>query len=237
MTRTLKTIIALHAAAVLLAAGPFSKKKPRIPEPSPLDIYVNEATRRGADAEAHHTSPGSLWSPAAYMSDLARDLRASQVDDMVTILVAERATAVAKGATKSGRSSSSKNSIVALAGPVKAGGALANPLTLSGSTQLDGQGSTSRETTLTASLTARVTQTLPNGYLVVEGTKQIQVNSEHQVVIVRGVVRPADLSAGNIVRSDRLGQLEVTINGKGVVGDAIHRPMFLYRLILGLLPF
>ena len=39
------------------------------------------------------------------------------------------------------------------------------------------------------------------------------------------------------MRSDRLGQLEVRVNGKGVVGDAIKRPFFLYRLLLGLLPF
>jgi flagellar L-ring protein FlgH len=34
-----------------------------------------------------------------------------------------------------------------------------------------------------------------------------------------------------------VAQMELRINGKGVVNDAIHRPNFLYRLILGLLPF
>jgi flagellar L-ring protein precursor FlgH len=90
---------------------------------------------------------------------------------------------------------------------------------------------------LTTTLAARVTHVLPNGYLVVEGAKDIQVNSEHQSVTVRGMVRPADLSPGNVVRSDRLAQLEVHINGKGVVNDAVRRPFFLYRLLLGLLPF
>lgn len=229
-------LIAIFTAS-LLSAGPFSKKKPHVAEPSPLDIYVKEATQRGADAEAHSASPGSLWSPSAYMSDLARDLRASQVDDMVTILVSESASAVSTGATKTARTSASKNSITALAGATTPGGILANPLTLSGSTTLDGQGTTSRQTTLTASLTARVVRTLPNGYLVVEGSKQVQVNSEHQLITVRGVVRPADLTSGNTIQSNRLGQLEVNINGKGVVQDSIRRPLFLYRLLLGLLPF
>ena len=31
--------------------------------------------------------------------------------------------------------------------------------------------------------------------------------------------------------------LEVRINGKGVVNDAVRRPFFLYRMLLGLLPF
>ncbi len=237
MSKILKASLAFGACAIVLTAGPFSKKKPRPPEPSPLDVYMHDAARRGADAEAHSTSPGSLWSPAAYMADLARDVRASQVDDMVTILISENASAVSTGSTKTARTSATKNSITALAGPTKVGGLLQNPLTLTGATTLNGQGTTSRQTTLTASLTARVIATLPNGYLVVEGSKQIEVNSEHQSITVRGVVRPADLTSGNTIQSSRLGQLEVNINGKGVVQDAIHRPMFLYRLILGLLPF
>jgi flagellar L-ring protein precursor FlgH len=51
------------------------------------------------------------------------------------------------------------------------------------------------------------------------------------------MVRPADLSPGNVVRSDRLAQLEVRINGKGIVNDAVRRPFLLYRILLGLLPF
>ena len=58
-----------------------------------------------------------------------------------------------------------------------------------------------------------------------------------RLITVRGIVRPADIASDNTVRSDRLGQLEVHVNGKGVVGDAIKRPFFLYRLLLGLLPF
>ena len=73
--------------------------------------------------------------------------------------------------------------------------------------------------------------------MLVEAAKDLQVNSERQTITVRGIVRPADIGAGNTVRSDRLGQLEVHVNGKGVVGDAIKRPFFLYRLLLGLLPF
>jgi flagellar L-ring protein precursor FlgH len=110
-------------------------------------------------------------------------------------------------------------------------------LSLGGSQSLDGEGATTRETTLTTTLSARVAGVLPNGYLVLEGTKALVVNSESQVVTVRGVARPFDVGPGNLVRSDRLAQLEVRINGKGVVGDAVRRPNFLYRLLLGLLPF
>jgi len=90
---------------------------------------------------------------------------------------------------------------------------------------------------LSTTLSARVTHVLPNGNLVIEAAKDIQVNSERQLVTLRGIVRPADLSPGNVIRSDRIAYLEVRINGKGVVGDAVRRPFFLYRLLMGLLPF
>jgi DNA-binding transcriptional ArsR family regulator len=116
-------------------------------------------------------------------------------------------------------------------------GVLANLANVSGDTELSGQGTTSRTTTLSTTLTARVTHVLPNGGLEVEATKDIQINSERQVITVRGVVRPADIDPTNSVQSNRLGELEVRVNGKGVVNDAIKRPFFLYRLLLGLLPF
>lgn len=86
-------------------------------------------------------------------------------------------------------------------------------------------------------MSARVTHVLPNGYLVLEGTKNVVVNSEHQVVTVRGVIRPADLTTGNVITSNQLAQMEIKIDGKGVVNDAIRRPNILYRILLGLLPF
>jgi len=228
--------------AVVLAlaclAGPAAargKKKQKAPEPSALDRYVEQATASARSAS--DASPGSLWSSTALFTDLARDLRASRVDDTVTVLVAESASAVSSGDVQSSRTSSAKNNVAALAGVTKAAGPLANLLGVSGDQQLKGAGTTSRQTVLSTTLGTRVVHVLPNGNLVVEGVKEVRVNSEQQMITVRGVVRPADLSPDNVVRSDHMAQLEVSVNGKGVVGDAVRRPFFLYRLLLGLLPF
>jgi flagellar L-ring protein FlgH len=159
------------------------------------------------------------------------------VNDIVTIVVADRASAVSSGTTAGSRQSEAKASIKSLAGPTRVGGVLSSLADLGSDVKLNGKGSTSRESTLTTTLSARVSRVLPNGDLVVEGSKQIVVNSEHQLVSVRGVVRWNELSASNRVSSDRLAALEVKIDGKGVVNDSIRRPNFLYRLLLGLLPF
>jgi flagellar L-ring protein precursor FlgH len=108
---------------------------------------------------------------------------------------------------------------------------------LGGKSQLDGQGETSRQSVLETTVSARVTHVLPNGNLVVEGSKDVWINSERQRVTIRGLVRWNDLSPSNRVSSDRLAELEIRVDGKGVVQDAIRRPNFLYRLLTGLLPF
>ncbi len=196
---------------------------------------MKDSTQRDAVQEGDF--PGSIWSPSSRLADLGRDVRASKVDDLVTIVVSENASAVTTGQTKTSRTSSTSNSITNLLGKKSPTGALANLANLTGATTLDGEGTTSRTTTLSATLTARVARQLPNGYLLLEGTKVVQVNGEKQTVTVRGVIRSADLAADNSIPSNRLAQMEVNIDGKGVVNDAIHRPFFLYRILLGLLPF
>jgi flagellar L-ring protein precursor FlgH len=230
-----KTFILPAVLAVFAIACYGADKHGKSPEPSALDKYLQEALKQ--PVAPVQPSAGSLWSPASRLTDLASDVRAAQVDDLVTILVNEQASAVANGATQTSRASAAQSQITALGGPKSPTGAATNLLNLSSTQALNGAGTTSRGATITAALSARVTHVLPNGYLVLEGTKNVEVNSEHQVVTVRGVIRPADLTTGNIITSNQLAQMEIKINGKGVVNDAIRRPNILYRILLGLLPF
>jgi flagellar L-ring protein precursor FlgH len=164
-------------------------------------------------------------------------LRASQLDDIVTILVTESVSAVASGATNTSRKSSAKNGIISLAGTLAAGNPLASLADLSNTQQIQGTGETSWNMTISTRLSARVVEVTPNGILVVEGLKDISVNSERQTISVRGLVRPSDLTTANTVLSTQVAGLQVKVNGKGVVGDAVKRPFVLYRILLGLLPF
>jgi flagellar L-ring protein precursor FlgH len=182
-------------------------------------------------------SPGSLYMAGGTLADPTRDLRASQVDDVITIVVSESLSAVASGVTNSSRKSSAVSNITAVAGTVSATARLANPLNVSGDQELAGTGQTSRTMALTTTISARVVSVTPNGTLVVEGTRDIAVNSEKQSITVRGLVRPVDLTTFNTIASTQVADLQIKVNGKGVVGDAIRRPNVLYRFLLGLLPF
>ena len=202
---------------------------------SPLDQYLEQA-RRGSGA-LRGAEAGSTWSPQARLFDVATDLRASRVNDIVTVIVQEHASAVSQGTVSSARSSAANGSITALGGIPSQVGGLQNLLGLKSDRTLDGSGETSRRTVLTATMAARVVEVLPNGNLVIEGEKSIVVNSEVQVIKLRGVVRPYDVNVANAISSEQVAQLDLKVTGKGVVGDAIRRPNFFYRLLLGLLPF
>jgi flagellar L-ring protein precursor FlgH len=210
-------------------------KKPPAVVPPTLDQHVQEVNERSRQLSS--ATPGSLFFPTGRLGDGVRDVRASQVYDLVTIVVLDKTSAVSTGVTNTARKSTVAAAITSLAGPTKATGALANLANASNNTQLQGQGTTSRGTTISTNVTAEVTAVLPNGNLVVKGQKDISVNGEKQVITIQGIVRPEDLSPVNEVVSDRVARIEIQVNGKGVVNDAVKRPFVLYRLLLGLIPF
>src|SRR5947209_10228081 len=76
---------------------------------SELDKFLAEAAANQANFSA--PAPGSLYIQGAPMLDLAADLRARRVNDLVTIVVLDRASAVARGATKSARTTAAQASI------------------------------------------------------------------------------------------------------------------------------
>jgi len=219
-----------------LSGFPLAAKKPPSAAPQPsLDDYAREVIRRSHQSST--VTPGSLFVANGHLADGVRDVRASQVYDLVTIVVLDNSSATSTGVTNTARKSSVNASITSLAGPKSVTGALANLANASNNTQLQGQGTTSRGTTLSTTMTAEVTAVLPNGNLVVEGQKEILVNSEREVITLRGIVRPEDISPINTIASGSVARIQILVNGKGVVNDAVKRPFVLYRLLLGLLPF
>ena len=227
-------LLLLGCTRLLLASEPKEGLRPSVPAPTAIDRLLSELRSHPARLSA---TPGSTFEPEGRFADVSRDLRASYVNDFVTIIISDHASASTAGNTTSTRKSSANASISSLAGITRPTGPWANLVGANANTQLNGQGQTNRTSDLTTNLTARVIAMLPNGDLIVEGSKMVQINSERQKVTLRGIVRWNDIAPNNQVSSDRLAELEVLIDGRGVVNDAVRRPNFLYRLLLGLLPF
>ncbi|MBI1358340.1 MAG: hypothetical protein GC160_28730 [Acidobacteria bacterium] len=199
-----------------------------------LDAYIERSV---ALREQNAPSAGSLFTETGFLAEVARDPRAGRVGDLVTVMVSEQASALTSGSTTQSRDSGSDSSISRLLGVMGAGRPLPNLFGQTTKTSLTGQASTARNTNVTAVVTAHVTQVMPNGNLIIEGAKEVSVNSERQMVWIRGVVRQADLAQDNSVSSERLGLLDLRVNGKGVVNAAIRRPNIVYRVFRDLLPF
>lgn len=234
--RRTRRLLSAACLCCLVLAAKDKNKSATPPVLSPIDqLLANSDTIRTSSITAG--SPGSTFSGGAPFLDLASDVRARNVGDLVTIVVLDQASATSQGTTNTQRTSSANYSISSLFGQKSPHNALNNLLKTSGQSQLAGQGATTRETTVSTTVSTRVLGVLPNGDLIIEGSKLILINSEFQTVTLRGIVRQTDLGQANSVGSNQVEDLELRINGKGVVADAIHRPNILYRLFLGILPF
>ncbi|MFZ3264126.1 MAG: flagellar basal body L-ring protein FlgH [Terriglobales bacterium] len=166
---------------------------------------------------------GSLYSPNGAFTDLSADYKARRVGDVVTLVVFENTTAQSTGDVNTSRAYQTNSAITGLPGGTST--SILNPLFAANSaTTLKGTGETSAGSNVTTTLTARVIGLLPSGSLIVEAERRVLINSQHETVVVRGVLRPGDVGPNNTATSTSLANLEIELKGKGVVTDAIHRP-------------
>lgn len=197
--------------------------------------YITRVQQQSPAAEPA-TTIGSLWVPGGTLTEVASDYKARRLDDTVTILVTEQTTAQSAGNVDSERSFQTSSAITGLPGRIKTGGV--NPLFgAQSSTQLKGQGSATNTSKLLTSLSGRVIALLPNGNLVVEAQREVFMSNQHETMIVRGVLRPGDISTTNTVPSTALANLEVELKGKGVISDSTRRPNPAVRALLWLIGF
>ncbi len=208
-------------------------KSARVDDPTDIREFVENAAERAPETEAW---TGSLWKSGGYQSDLFCDPKARFVNDVVTIRVLETTQAVASADASSVRDTSLSAGFDNLFGAEKLISEMPTMVSGKSGSNFEGKGATSRVTTLQTSLTARVTDVLPNGYLVVEGKREISVNNENQSIILRGIVRPQDIQPDNTVFSSAVAQMSVRVQGRGAVSQPI-KPGWLYRILNGVLPF
>ena len=182
----------LCAPTASAAAG----KKPKAPQPTALDQYIKESLSH-EDVTPAQPSAGSLWTSASRFTDLGSDLRAIHVNDLVTIVVNEQATAVAAGATQTSRASTLSSAVTSLAGP-RARPAHSPICELRHD---DGvQMVRNRQPKCHPDNNPQRTgySVLPNGFVCLEGTKDVQVNSEFQPSHA-GHHSAIDLDTANII--------------------------------------
>ena len=99
-----------------------------------------------------------------------------------------------------------------------------------------GNGATTRNDQLTASMTAIVMEVYPNGNLKILGHREVVVNSERQTMELTGIIRPIDVDSKNVVQSTSIADAKISYTGFGVVDDKQH-PGWLGRIMNFISPF
>jgi flagellar L-ring protein FlgH len=184
---------------------------------------------------------GSIWPGENTKNMLYSDNKARYVNDIVTIIVSETTTGTSKAATNTGRTTSATAGIASLLGIDKSiaeKNAKLATLELGGSNSnsLKGQGDTSRGSTLTARVSARVVRVLDNGNLMIEGRRQLTMNAEDQYIMISGIVRPEDITSENLIASQHISDARIQYIGDGVINDKM-RPGWLTRVVDWVWPF
>jgi flagellar L-ring protein FlgH len=181
---------------------------------------------------------GSLWQASS--SGLAEDVKARHRGDIVTVIISEQASASKQANTDTKRSSSMSAGIPNLLGlektPVKTWADLANLLSVSFDSKFSGSGSTSRADTLTATISTKVVDVLPNGNMLIEGRRNVKVNNEDQIIVLTGTVRSRDVSADNTISSSLVADARINYTGHGVVSDR-QSPGWLMNIFDKIWPF
>ncbi len=171
-----------------------------------------------ADRVKSASNDGSLWSEERQYGFLFGDLKAHNVGDVVTVRIVESSRGNKNASTKTEKDSSLSTSISAFFGmspdKLSQGGVGAET-----SEKHDGSGSTSRSSDLSAVLTAKVIDRLPNGNLVIDGRREVIVNNETQLISLSGIVRPEDIGPSNMVLSTYISDAKIVYTGDGVIGD------------------
>ncbi len=203
----------------------------------PKKDYLADYVARVRASTSPTPTTGSFWTPQSPYSDMASDYKARNINDLIVIQVVESTTAAEDGAVKSARTFTANSGISAFTGLPGPTAGIQNIFSPNSSRTLNGQAQTSSDSTLSTSLSGRVVDVLPNGFLVIEAVRQMFMNNQHQTVIIHGVVRPGDINAANAVPSTAVSNLEVELKGKGVISDGVAPPNKLVGLILKLVGF
>ncbi|WP_319525258.1 flagellar basal body L-ring protein FlgH [uncultured Desulfosarcina sp.] len=215
------------------------------PVQSPPTAYtpVQAAPVPAVPTAARETdSDGSLWHEDAPLTAMFTDQKARTVGDIITIKISESSDATNEASTETDRSSSLGASIDSFFGAENRYAStdpFFNPFSkVAGGveSEFEGTGTTKRSGDLNAYITALVTQVLPNGNLVVRGSREVLINNENQVIQLTGVVRPRDVNADNQVLSIYVADARISYSGTGVIDDR-QKPGWLTNIVMKVWPF
>lgn len=187
-------------------------------------------------------NPNSLWRTGA--KAFFKDQRAAKVGDILTINISISDQAKLSNESKRSRANTEKAGMPNLFGLegdtlnriLPAGASASSLVNLSSDTNNDGKGSVDRNEKIELKVAALVTQTLPNGNLVIQGHQEVRVNYELRDLQIHGVIRPEDITAQNTISYEKIAEARISYGGRGQISD-VQQPRYGQQLYDIIMPF
>jgi len=102
--------------------------------------------------------------------------------------------------------------------------------------ELKGKADYKDERSFVDKITVVVVDVLPNDNLVVMGSRKRDIAGDEQIIEVSGIVRPSDITFGNIVKSEQVADFHLVTKNSGVAAP-FNRPGWLGRVLDIIWPF
>ncbi|MGN8158775.1 flagellar basal body L-ring protein FlgH [Salinisphaera sp. RV14] len=171
---------------------------------------------------------GLVFSSRSHVS-LFQDHRFWRSGDLVTVNIAQNATASANDNAQLQRQSSVNDSVSAFLGvPLTVGSLNGSPFkpsfNTSSNNQFKGKGQTSASNQVQGQVTAVVTQVEPNGVLSLRGRTDVNIDGEVRTIQITGYARQQDIGPNNTVSSNNLANMNVQYVGTGAMQTAQRVP-------------
>lgn len=229
-------------------AGTVDKLK-NVGQPPPLSTIENPQQRQGyqpvslpmPNPNMVEPQMNSLWQEGR--KTFFKDQRASDVGDILTVVIDIDEEATFENDTQRSRSSTEGANIPAFGGleteldkflPEEVDPT--NLAQFSSDTSTIGSGEIEREEEVRIRLAALVTQMLPNGNMVIEGRQELRVNFEVRELQVMGVIRPEDITIDNSIAFDKIAEARISYGGRGHITD-MQQPRYGQQVYDILFPF
>jgi flagellar L-ring protein FlgH len=225
---TVATVCVALFVASASCQSPIKSKPKESVASSSLEAYLDRVKN---EESVKQSTLGSIWLDGGRLTKMATDVRAMGPHDLISVVVSESLAASTDGSVKNSRTSNASSQVSGLIGALHAGNALQNLVNQTSTAGLNAQGTSATSSSLTTTFGGQVIEVLPNGMLVIEAAREVEFSQQTQTIILRGLVRPEDISQQNQVLSTAISSLELQVRGKGIVTDYTRRPNVLVRLL------
>jgi flagellar L-ring protein precursor FlgH len=231
----------LVIAALLLAgcatAGDFGREPAMSPVGAGLYAY-REPLPTEAFPGPTRSGGYSIWNDTR--ANLFQDPRASTVGDIITVIIR-----IDDKASLDNESSRERDSAAGIGGTfdysvegddTALAGTGSGRLGVDSDSSARGRGSVDRSEKIDVSIAAVVTEVLPNGNLVINGSQEVRVNFEMRILNITGIVRPRDISTRNTIFYERVAEARISYGGRGRISE-VQQPRWGQQLYDAVTPF